>query len=127
MKQSLGLVSLVVRNYDEALGFFVGKLGFLLVEDSLVAERGRFAVSHPENLSHASRYLVQQFHCPQFLNFGRVADIDVIEHLIAAHAGRLLAKCDVDLLGRLERRDLLSILSHTPHIPRFGCSLTPVA
>jgi uncharacterized glyoxalase superfamily protein PhnB len=33
MKQSLGLVSLVVRDYDEALAFFVGKLGFSLVED----------------------------------------------------------------------------------------------
>jgi catechol 2,3-dioxygenase-like lactoylglutathione lyase family enzyme len=39
MKQSLGLVSLVVRDYDEALAFFVGKLGFLLVEDSFVSEQ----------------------------------------------------------------------------------------
>jgi catechol 2,3-dioxygenase-like lactoylglutathione lyase family enzyme len=39
MKQSLGLVSLVVRDYDEALAFFVGKLGFLLVEDSCVPEQ----------------------------------------------------------------------------------------
>ena len=36
MKQSLGLVSLVVRDYDEALDFFVGILGFTLVEDSFV-------------------------------------------------------------------------------------------
>jgi len=35
MKQSLGLVSLVVRDYDEAIAFFVGVLGFTLVEDSL--------------------------------------------------------------------------------------------
>jgi catechol 2,3-dioxygenase-like lactoylglutathione lyase family enzyme len=41
MKQSLGLVSLLVRDYDEALGFFVGKLGFLLVEDSLVPEQSK--------------------------------------------------------------------------------------
>ena len=41
MKQSLGLVSLVVRDYDEALDFFVGKLGFLLVEDSLVPEQAK--------------------------------------------------------------------------------------
>jgi len=34
MKQTLGLVSLVVRDYDEALAFYVGKLGFRLVEDS---------------------------------------------------------------------------------------------
>jgi catechol 2,3-dioxygenase-like lactoylglutathione lyase family enzyme len=40
-KQSLGLVSLVVRDYDEALDFFVGKLGFYLVEDSPVPEQGK--------------------------------------------------------------------------------------
>jgi len=39
MKQLLGLVSLVVRDYDEALDFFVGKLGFRLVEDSEVPEQ----------------------------------------------------------------------------------------
>ena len=41
MKQSLGLVSLVVRDYDEALAFFVGKLGFLLVEDRFIPEQAK--------------------------------------------------------------------------------------
>ena len=41
IKQSLGLVSLVVRDYDEALAFFVGKLGFELVEDSFVPEQAK--------------------------------------------------------------------------------------
>lgn len=36
MPQSLGLVSLVVRDYDEAVDFFVEKLGFRLVDDSFV-------------------------------------------------------------------------------------------
>ncbi|WP_426663998.1 VOC family protein [Rhodanobacter aciditrophus] len=36
MKQALGLVSLVVRDYDEALEFFVGKLDFTLVEDTYI-------------------------------------------------------------------------------------------
>lgn len=41
MRQSLGLVSLVVRNYDEAIDFYVGKLGFQLVEDTPVPEQGK--------------------------------------------------------------------------------------
>jgi catechol 2,3-dioxygenase-like lactoylglutathione lyase family enzyme len=41
MKQSLGLVSLVVRDYDEALEFFVGKLGFVLVEDTFIPEQSK--------------------------------------------------------------------------------------
>ncbi len=48
MKQSLALVALVVRDYDEALAFFVGKLGFALVEDSEVPEqRKRWVVVAP--------------------------------------------------------------------------------
>lgn len=34
MAQHLGLVSVVVRDYDEAIDFYVGKLGFRLVEDT---------------------------------------------------------------------------------------------
>lgn len=41
MKQSLGLVSIVVRDYDEALDFFVGKLDFQLIEDSPVAGQAK--------------------------------------------------------------------------------------
>ncbi|HKQ36727.1 MAG TPA: VOC family protein [Verrucomicrobiae bacterium] len=41
MKQVLALVSLVVRDYDEAIKFFVGTLGFVLVEDSPVPEQGK--------------------------------------------------------------------------------------
>ncbi|MCD5330817.1 VOC family protein [Chromobacterium piscinae] len=41
MKQSLALVSLVVADYDEAIDFFVGKLGFELTEDSYQAEQNK--------------------------------------------------------------------------------------
>jgi catechol 2,3-dioxygenase-like lactoylglutathione lyase family enzyme len=41
MKQWIGLVSVVVRDYDEALAFYVGTLGFTLVEDTFVAEQNK--------------------------------------------------------------------------------------
>ena len=41
MRQSLGLVSLVVRDYDEAIKFFVEKLGFHLVEDTFIPEQSK--------------------------------------------------------------------------------------
>ena len=48
MKQRLGQISLVVRDYDEALAFYVGKLGFTLVEDSFVPEQDkRWVVIEP--------------------------------------------------------------------------------
>jgi len=34
MPQHLGLVSVVVRDYDDAIGFYVEKLGFTLIEDT---------------------------------------------------------------------------------------------
>lgn len=58
MKQCLGLVSLVVREYDEALEFFVGTLGFTLVEDLYVpAQDKRWVVVAPPG-SRESRLLL---------------------------------------------------------------------
>jgi catechol 2,3-dioxygenase-like lactoylglutathione lyase family enzyme len=39
--QRIGLVSLVVDDYDDALAFFIGKLGFSLVEDTVVPEQSK--------------------------------------------------------------------------------------
>jgi catechol 2,3-dioxygenase-like lactoylglutathione lyase family enzyme len=36
MKQSIGYVALVVRDYDEAIHFYVDTLGFHLVEDTYI-------------------------------------------------------------------------------------------
>ena len=40
----LGLVTYVAREYDEAIGFFVGKLGFELVEDTDMGDGKRWVV-----------------------------------------------------------------------------------
>ena len=40
----LGLVTYVAREYDEAIGFFVGKLGFTLVEDTDMGDGKRWVV-----------------------------------------------------------------------------------
>jgi catechol 2,3-dioxygenase-like lactoylglutathione lyase family enzyme len=58
MKQSLGLVSIVVRDYDEALAFYVGVLGFALIEDTFIAEQNkRWVVVSPAG-STGSRLLL---------------------------------------------------------------------
>jgi catechol 2,3-dioxygenase-like lactoylglutathione lyase family enzyme len=41
MKQTIVHIALVVRDYDEALAFYVGKLGFTLIEDSYQAEQDK--------------------------------------------------------------------------------------
>jgi catechol 2,3-dioxygenase-like lactoylglutathione lyase family enzyme len=48
MKQSIALVSIVVRDYDEALAFYIGKLGFELIEDTPIpAQSKRWVVISP--------------------------------------------------------------------------------
>lgn len=41
IRQSIAHVSLLVRDYDEALAFYVGKLGFELVEDTFQAAQDK--------------------------------------------------------------------------------------
>jgi catechol 2,3-dioxygenase-like lactoylglutathione lyase family enzyme len=41
MNQSIVQLALVVREYDEAIEFFVGTLGFSLVEDTFVPEQNK--------------------------------------------------------------------------------------
>lgn len=41
MKQSIGRVALVVREYDEAIDFYVGTLGFTLIEDTCIPEQDK--------------------------------------------------------------------------------------
>lgn len=69
MNQTLGLVSLLVEDYDEALGFFVEKLGFDLVEDTYIQEQDkRWVVVKPQGGSGSCLLLAkastkeQEFH-----------------------------------------------------------------
>lgn len=39
MKQSIAQIALVVKDYDEALQFFVGTLGFRLIEDTVIEDQ----------------------------------------------------------------------------------------
>jgi catechol 2,3-dioxygenase-like lactoylglutathione lyase family enzyme len=44
MSRHIGLITLVVRDYDEAIDWFTRKLGFLLVEDTPLADAKRWVV-----------------------------------------------------------------------------------
>ncbi len=41
MKQSIGYVSLIVRDYDEAIRFYVDVLGFRLIEDTILETQNK--------------------------------------------------------------------------------------
>ncbi|MCD7060274.1 VOC family protein [Pelagibacterium xiamenense] len=60
MKQSIAHVALVVRDYDEALDFFVGTLRFDLVEDTYQPEQDkRWVVVRPRGSAGASVLLAR--------------------------------------------------------------------
>lgn len=66
MRQSLGLVCLVVRDYDEALAFFVDRLGFERVEDQVVPEQGkRWVVIAPPGAAGGAHLLLARASTPQ--------------------------------------------------------------
>ncbi len=60
VNQRIGLVSLVVDDYDDALAFFIGKLGFNLVEDTPVPEQSkRWVVVTPPGVSDSRLLLAK--------------------------------------------------------------------
>ncbi|MGI9222070.1 MAG: VOC family protein [Woeseiaceae bacterium] len=60
MKQSIAHIALVVRDYDEALDFYVNKLNFLLVEDTYQPEQDkRWVVVAPPGDSRTTLLLAK--------------------------------------------------------------------
>ena len=60
MRQALAHIALVVRDYDEALAFYVGKLGFEVLEDSYQPEQDkRWVVVAPPNSKGAALLLAR--------------------------------------------------------------------
>ena len=73
MQQSLAHVALVVRDYDEALDFYVGKLGFVLIQDIYQPEQDKrwVLVAPPgsEGQPHAASILLARASTPEQAQF----------------------------------------------------------
>lgn len=64
-RQSIALVSLVVPDYDEALAFYVGAIGFELIEDTFVPEQDkRWVVIAPPG-STGTKLLIARASTPE--------------------------------------------------------------
>jgi catechol 2,3-dioxygenase-like lactoylglutathione lyase family enzyme len=60
MNQNIAHIAIVVRDYDDAIDFYVSKLGFILVEDSYQAEQDkRWVVVKPKGDGAASLLLAR--------------------------------------------------------------------
>jgi catechol 2,3-dioxygenase-like lactoylglutathione lyase family enzyme len=59
MMQTLGHVALVVRDYDEALAFFIRMLNFKVIEDTRMSEDKRWVLIAPPGSQGTSLLLAQ--------------------------------------------------------------------
>jgi catechol 2,3-dioxygenase-like lactoylglutathione lyase family enzyme len=64
MAQTLSHVTLLVRDYDEAISFFTNALGFQLIEDTPQDEGKRWVLVAPAG-SHGSSLLLAQASTPE--------------------------------------------------------------
>jgi catechol 2,3-dioxygenase-like lactoylglutathione lyase family enzyme len=72
MTQSLLHVTLVVRDYDEAIEFFVAKLGFELIEDTLIPmQQKRWVLVAPRGSTGTGVLLARASTEQQSLTIGR--------------------------------------------------------
>ena len=71
MPQYLGLISVVVRDYDEAISFYVEKLGFVLAEDTYqAAQDKRWVVVAPPGAKEAGILLARATNEKQLSRIG---------------------------------------------------------
>ena len=71
MTQSIGQVAIVVRDYDEALEFYVGVLGFDLIEDTPVPTQSkRWVVVAPRGANSSRLLLARAVGDEQSLRIG---------------------------------------------------------
>jgi catechol 2,3-dioxygenase-like lactoylglutathione lyase family enzyme len=73
MKQGIGTITFLVREYDEAIVFFTGKLGFQLVEDTPLADGKRWVVVAPRGGNGATLLLARAASPQQEAGIGRQA------------------------------------------------------
>ncbi len=59
MPQSIARVTLLVRNYDEALEFYTQKLGFHLLQDTPLPDKKRWLLVAPPNSRGAALLLAE--------------------------------------------------------------------
>jgi catechol 2,3-dioxygenase-like lactoylglutathione lyase family enzyme len=59
MKQFIAHIALVVNEYDEAIEFYTSKLGFRLVEDTMLSESKRWVIVAPPGDGNCSLLLAR--------------------------------------------------------------------
>ena len=70
MKQRIAHIALVVRDYDEAIKFYTGKLQFTLVEDTVLSESKRWVLIAPKGSNDCCLLLAKAANAEQQARVG---------------------------------------------------------
>jgi catechol 2,3-dioxygenase-like lactoylglutathione lyase family enzyme len=73
MRQHIGYISLLVRDYDEAISYFAGQLGFELVEDTKLGNDKRWVLIAPSGSQETRILLAKAVTADQSQRVGRQA------------------------------------------------------
>jgi catechol 2,3-dioxygenase-like lactoylglutathione lyase family enzyme len=57
MTQSIATIALLVRDYDEAIAYYAGTLGFELIEDTRISDTKRWVIVRPVNATGGRVFL----------------------------------------------------------------------
>jgi catechol 2,3-dioxygenase-like lactoylglutathione lyase family enzyme len=68
--RKIGLISLLVRDYDEALNFYLNKLEFVLIDDTALTDSKRWVVIAPEKNSGCYLLLAKATNDTQLKSIG---------------------------------------------------------
>ena len=70
MEQHIGLIALVVEDYDQAIAFYTKKLHFILIEDTKLSVEKRWVVVRPPGSGNCSLLLAKASTEEQFSRIG---------------------------------------------------------
>ncbi|MCW3094150.1 MAG: hypothetical protein JWP81_5219 [Ferruginibacter sp.] len=70
MKQHLAHIAIVVKDYDEAIDFYTKKLGFVLIEDTVLSEHKRWVLVAPKGSTECRLLLAKAANQQQELSIG---------------------------------------------------------
>ena len=70
MKNFIGLISIVVRDYDEAIDFYSKILGFDLLEDSRLSDQKRWVIVSPKGSKECALLLAKAANTDQLVHVG---------------------------------------------------------
>lgn len=88
MSQRLSALTLLVRDYDEAIAWFTSRLGFRLIEDTPLGEGKRWVVVRPPGASEAGLLLAKAATAEQAASIGKQAGGRVFLFLETDHFAR---------------------------------------